>query len=148
VVVVSPSGISLFLSLSLSVPISLGARLDWTDLKSSLVLLGVLAMDLLHGAHVILEIDDGVLPCLQALSQKASGLDSPKLAIRSLLIGYETLVPLDQLLTLDGSKSGTASSLMRLMLVAARDGMSTVVGEAAEDILARGIRDTEGSRVG
>lgn len=54
----------------------------------------------------------------------------------SLLIGYETLVPLGLLLTLDGSKSGTASSLMRLMLVAARDGMFTVVGEVAEDILA------------
>lgn len=43
-------------------------------LEDLFVFLGVLAVQLLDGTHVLLEIADGVLPCLEALGKKASGL--------------------------------------------------------------------------
>lgn len=91
----------------------------------------MLAVDLLHGLHVVFKIDDGMFPCLQALSQKPGGLETGVSWSTKLHVGFGP-----KSLTLEGSTSGTASSLMRLMLVAARDGMLTV-GDVAVDILAR-----------
>lgn len=43
-------------------------------LEHLFVLLGVLAVQLLHGAHVVLEVADGVLPSLEALGEETGGL--------------------------------------------------------------------------
>lgn len=34
----------------------------------------MVAMDLLHGLHVFLDVTDGVLPCLESLGEQTSGL--------------------------------------------------------------------------
>lgn len=46
-------------------------------LENLLVLLCVLAMNLLNGGHVVLEVAYGMLPCLQALAKESSSLSIP-----------------------------------------------------------------------
>lgn len=113
------------------------ARPNGTDLESSLVLFSVLAVYLLHRTHIIFEIGDGMLPCLQAFGQQSGGLGTG--VSSACLRGHNTGFSAKSSLTLVGSKSGTASSLMMLMLVPARDGMSIVVGDVAEAMMTRSL---------
>lgn len=54
-------------------------------LESALVLLCVLAVDLLNGSHVLLEVATSVLPCLQTLSEQAG-------ASRGVEVGHSVVV--------------------------------------------------------
>jgi hypothetical protein len=46
-------------------------------LESSLVFFCVLGVDLLHGLHVVLQVTDGMFPCLKALSEQTGRLRKP-----------------------------------------------------------------------
>lgn len=43
-------------------------------LERLLVLFGVVAMNLLHGLHVVLDVADSMLPCLESFGKQASSL--------------------------------------------------------------------------
>ena len=115
------------------------------DLESPLVLLCVLGVDLLHSLHVVLEVTDSMLPCLQPLSEQAGSLRvSPSQHsdgnVQQAMAAHDgagssgtgrELV----LRTLEGSISGMASSLRMLTLVAALEGSWDVVGEVAEAMI-------------
>lgn len=108
--------------------VSLAQRVG-DGLEHLFVLLGVAAVDLLHGAHVVLEVADGVLPRLEALGEQAGGLRVlvdmiSHVGVRSVSGGNVV----EGRLTVVGSRSGTASS--RLMPVAVREGRVVETGEA------------------
>lgn len=93
-------------------------------LENLLVFLCVLAVNLLNGSHVVLEVAYGVLPCLQALTKESGSLPIPMLVVISYL--FETIF-----LTVVGSRSGTASSALAVLKpVAAREG-SVELGDGA-----------------
>ncbi len=79
-------------------------------------------MDLLDGAHVFFEVDDGVLPCLQSLREKAGGLRFPSQTSRQWRSSQLTQR------TVLGSVSGTASSLVMLDMVSCRGGAADASG--------------------
>ena len=96
-----------------------------THLESLLVLLGLGMVDLLDGAYVLLEINDGMLPGLETFGQEASGLGvvSTRLFLELAMHLWARVVG-ESDLTLLGSVSGTASSLKVLIPVACLDGRS------------------------
>lgn len=95
-----------------------------TRLQCLLILLSMAPVDLLDGRDILLEVSDRVFPCLQSLGEQAGGLHMASVSAAL----SQTDTPKTR--TVEGSVSGTASSLMALRFVVARDGSSEVlVGE-------------------
>lgn len=86
-------------------------------LENLLILLRLRLVDLLDSLNILLNVDDGMFPCLESLGEETGRL--AKAHQVSFRCPGMTRTPI---LTLLGSVSGTASSLMTLAIVSWRDG--------------------------